>query len=204
MLDGSEPIFVAGNRKAEGLSVTGNQIHIVNTPPELSVTLGGGDEAREKTVLHHVTLEAGSTESIKLNGMTYHQLPDTTLVGVNNVVLSVEQDGANLLAGTEKGVGVVDLPAGTIRFTDLDVEISASTTAEVFVLADVDLTPRRALRLTQAPTESHLHSPPFIGNGSSMRNVVFPTQRLRSRSQRRRRSLSTRIRPSWRRRMVTS
>lgn len=141
MLEGSEPIFVAGNRKAEGLSVTGNQIHIVNTPPELSVTLGGGDEAREKTVLHHVTLEAGSTESIKLNGMTYHQLPDTTLVGVNNVVLSVEQDGANLLAGTEKGVGVVDLPAGTIRFTDLDVEISASTTAEVFVLADVNLTP---------------------------------------------------------------
>jgi len=135
VLDGNQETFVAGRRRAEGLSVPGNEVHVVNTPKLLVKASSTPREEETDQILHDIELEAGSTESIKVNGIIYRQLPGRTLMGVKDAVLFVTQ-GAE-----ESFVGIVDIPSGEIRFTNLGVEIPASESAEFFLLANTESPP---------------------------------------------------------------
>ncbi len=135
----SRPAFTAGGRHAERSAVDGNLIHILNQPPELTLTVvAAGEKLEERSPvkaaeLHSILLTAGTSESVKVAAVLYRPVADTTLDGVSRAALFADGGGgAKRLAE-----GVVDPDAGAIRFTDLSLEVPAGGSERLILTADL-------------------------------------------------------------------
>ncbi|HVR76242.1 MAG TPA: PKD domain-containing protein, partial [Planctomycetota bacterium] len=140
VLDGPRnSAFVAGARRVEGFAALGKEVHVLNEPPRLSVTLELSSDTVEarspvgNAPLHTVALRAGSSEGVRLERIVYRSVKGTTLAGVSDAVLFVETGGAQFRAGE----GTVDPEKGEVLFAGLSVEIPADSIARLTLQADI-------------------------------------------------------------------
>ncbi|HVR76134.1 MAG TPA: PKD domain-containing protein, partial [Planctomycetota bacterium] len=159
VLDGPRnSAFVAGARRVEGFAVLGKEVHVLNEPPRLSVTLESSSDTVEarspvgNASLHTVLLRAGGSEGVRLERIVYRSVKGTTLAGVSGAVLLVETAGGQVRAGE----GVVDAEKGEVLFADLSVEIPADTIARLLFQADI-----RTVAVEEDSGAAAITSPPF-------------------------------------------
>ena len=147
IVDSGGNAFVAGKRLVAGSGAEGNKITVMNFPPQIIGSVPP-PPATQRVVgeilgatLHEMSLQAGATENILLDGITYHAVPKTTLDGLTNPVLYLVTgpDAMEQLAA-----GVVDAKSKEIRFEGLGKEITSQGPTDLVLKADISVLPPEA------------------------------------------------------------